>query len=84
MACGLPLVTSNVHGINDYSENGVTGYKCSPSDVDAFKAAIEKLIDSPELRMEMGKNNVQAVKKYDSSNIAPLMTTIYSYASAKN
>ena len=43
MAAGLPLLTSNVGGINGYSENGLTGYKYAPDDVDGFDEGIKKL-----------------------------------------
>ena len=36
MAAGLPIITSNIHGIVDYSIDGVTGYLCNSTDVDAF------------------------------------------------
>src|SRR5699024_6464187 len=32
MAAGLPIITSNIHGIVDYSVHGVTGYNYQPSD----------------------------------------------------
>ena len=33
MSSGLPLITSNINGIKDYSIDGVTGYSCNPTDV---------------------------------------------------
>lgn len=77
MACGLPIITSNVHGINDYSVDGVTGYKSAPMDVDGFASAIQKLADDSCLRLKMGQNNKQFVKKYDVNQINPLLMSIY-------
>ena len=77
MACGLPIITSNVHGINDYSEDGVTGYKCSPFDVDAFADAISKLINNPDGRKAMGEYNKNRVKCYSINEILPVMKAIY-------
>lgn len=77
MACGLPLITSNVHGINDYSENGVTGYKCAPDDVDGFSNAIDKLKKNPSLRHDFGKGNALLARKYEVSAINDLLKKIY-------
>ena len=42
MAAGVPLVSSNVHGILDYVIDGKTGYTCDPDDLDGFAMAIDK------------------------------------------
>lgn len=77
MACGLPLISSNVHGINDYSEDGVTGYKCSPFDVDGFADAIANLIENTEVKNAMSESNKQRVKCYSIDEILPLMKALY-------
>lgn len=84
MACGLPLVTSNVHGINDYSLDGVTGYKCDPSDADGFAVAIEKLQCGPSIRFEMGKRNMESTKTYHILRIITQMRSIYSQNDSNN
>lgn len=78
MACGLPLITSNVHGIADYSINGVTGFKCNPSNVDEFKVAINKLLNDFELRVNMGTKNKSQAKVYDKAKTLTKMRQIYS------
>ena len=77
MACGLPLVTSNIHGINDYSENGVTGYKCDRTDVDGFAFAISKLMSDQTLCNAMAINNVNLSNKYGVETIVSTMKNIY-------
>lgn len=77
MACGLPVVTSNVHGINDYSIDGVTGYKCAPTDADGFAAAVEKLMSDSCLRRKMGLENIVFVKKYEVATINSMLKTVY-------
>lgn len=77
MSFGLPLLTSNVHGINDYSIDGVTGYKCAPSDAEGFAEGIKKLIAEPETRRNMGEYNKDAVKKYSLQNVLPIMQALY-------
>lgn len=77
MSCGLPIVTSNVHGINDYSQNGVTGYKCAPTDVEGFAKAIRDLIDDSALVEKMGVYNKKCAKKYEVSVIVEMMKGVY-------
>ena len=77
MAAGVPLVSSNVHGILDYVKDGETGYACAPDDVDAFAAAIEELADNPELRLQMKSKCQSAVEPFDLQNALGEMWSIY-------
>lgn len=76
MACGLPLVTSNVQGIPDYVENGVTGFMCAPTDVDQFAQYLSTLIADENLRYQISQTNLQYVKKYAVSEIEPTILDI--------
>ena len=68
MASGLPIVTSNIQGIKDYSVNGLTGFSLDPSDSEGFSTAICKLVADAELRKKMGEHNMQAVRKWSIEN----------------
>lgn len=77
MSAGLPLVTSNVHGIKDYMTDGKTGFMCDPYDVDAFAAGIEKLCD-PKIRDSFRDNCVASASRFDVSVSVEQMKKIYS------
>ena len=77
MACGVPLITSNVHGINDYSIDGVTGYKQAPLDVDGVWNAMTHLLANSSLRMKMGQGNIERAQKYSVENIIVRMKELY-------
>lgn len=77
MSAGLPLVTSNVHGIKDYMVEGKTGFMCNPYDVDAFAEGIEKLCD-PEIREAFKENCVASAARFDTSISVEQMQKIYS------
>lgn len=66
MACAKPVVSSNVNGIPEAIEDGKTGFLVPPHAPDALANAAAKLLDSPELRNEMGKNGRQRVEQYFS------------------
>ena len=77
MAAGVPLVSSNVHGILDYVIDGKTGYTCDPDDVEGFAKAIKKLADEPLLRQEMKNNCLKAVEPFEIHNALRSMWNIY-------
>lgn len=79
MACGLPIVTSNVHGIVDYSIDGVTGYTNDPKDIDGFSNSISTLLENNHQLLQMSKNNITAVDKYATANIIKELLKIYNY-----
>ena len=76
MASGLPLVTSNVQGIPDYIENGVTGYMCDPEDVEKFTEYLNILISNSELRRQIAQTNLSRAGRYSVSNIQPAILDI--------
>lgn len=77
MSVGLPIITSNVHGINDYSQNGITGFSCSPSAVDEFVKAIDTLSKDEMLRRKMGEYNIELVRKFDIEFVEKEISKIY-------
>lgn len=77
MAAGVPLISSNVHGILDYVIDGKTGYACNPDDVDGFAKAIDNLASSEELRESMRDACVKAVGPFEIKNALNCMWNIY-------
>lgn len=77
MAAGVPLVSSNVHGILDYVIDGKTGYALDPEDVDGFAKAISILADDENLRKEMANNCWNAVAPFEIDNALHVMWGIY-------
>ncbi|MBR0414986.1 MAG: glycosyltransferase family 4 protein [Clostridia bacterium] len=68
MYCGLPLVTSNIRGLSDIMEDGVTGYLCDPNDVAAFAAGIRKVKEDEAFRQAAAEKNRQVVVPYCIEN----------------
>lgn len=77
MAAGVPLISSNVHGILDYVVDGKTGYAVPPDDIDGFAEAIRKLAHDPGLRERMRENCIQAVAPFEITNALNVMWDIY-------
>ncbi len=77
MSTGLPLVTSNRHGINDYSENGKTGFKYNPDDYKGFADGIEKIVYDDKMKSEMGKYNIEVSKRFTVESSIKELGRIY-------
>lgn len=54
MAAQLPVVTTQVGGVSELVEEGVSGFMCLPGDVDTLTARIETLLCNQELCAAMG------------------------------
>lgn len=66
MACGLPVVATDVGGVREIVENGVTGLVVPPLDPIAIANATLYLLQNPELLQRMGKKaRKRAVEYYD-------------------
>ena len=53
MAFGLPVVSTNISGIPEVVEDGVTGLLVTSGNVEALAAAIARLLDDPDLRQRL-------------------------------
>jgi glycosyltransferase involved in cell wall biosynthesis len=56
MASGLPVVVSGVRALSEIVNDKVTGLVSAPLDATALADALSGLLDSPELRAELGAN----------------------------
>ena len=55
MRAGLPVVATSVNGIPEEVENGETGLLVPRQDVTSLANALQTLIQSPELRQQIGE-----------------------------
>ena len=55
MRAGLPVIATKVNGIPEEVEHGKTGLLVPDKDVEELAKALSTLIESPELRQQMGK-----------------------------
>ncbi len=54
MAVGLPVISTNISGIPELIEHGVSGLLVPQKDARALAAAISELLAAPELRQKLG------------------------------
>lgn len=63
MMASKPVVAANHGGLAEIVVNNETGFLVEPNNKTALKEALEKLINSPELRSSFGKNGLQRAKE---------------------
>ena len=77
MASGLPIITSNINGINEYSIHKKTGFSFAPDDVFGFAKGIAYMAKHRDWSKRVGEKNIERAKKYDYHKIDELMENIY-------
>jgi glycosyltransferase involved in cell wall biosynthesis len=56
MASSRPIVATAVGGVPELVRHGVDGFLTSDVDSEGFSANVGRLLDSPELRAQLGRN----------------------------
>lgn len=77
MACGLPVVCSNIRGNRDLIGDGEGGLLVDPEDVVEFSQSIKILVENDSLRDSMGQYNKKKIQDYDISIVLEKMMHIY-------
>ena len=62
-ACGLPIVASDVPGCREIVIDGENGLLVPARNADKLSEAIRKMLESPELRQQMGRKGRALVEK---------------------
>lgn len=84
MACGLPVVATSIGGVVDIVKDGINGILVKPDDVNSFNKALGRLIDSPDLRKNLGTAARRIVEEfYSLEAIAQRYIELYKEMAAK-
>jgi N-acetyl-alpha-D-glucosaminyl L-malate synthase BshA len=78
MACEVPVVTSNVGGLPEIVEDGVTGFACPPDAVEMMADRSVALLTTPDLRARVTRAALEMVRtRYCTEAIVPLYEAHY-------
>ncbi len=75
MACGTPVITSNVSALPEVAEGAAL--LVDPHDIDALADAIIRLTEDENLRNELRQKGYERVKQYTWARSAQKMLTVY-------
>lgn len=83
MSLGLPVVTTDVGSVRAAVEDGVTGFVVPAKDPRAIAAAIQRLVESPALRDQMGSaGRERALTDFASEHCADIHLRCFEAATA--
>jgi glycosyltransferase involved in cell wall biosynthesis len=71
MACGVPVVATNVGGIADLVIDGENGFLFEPNDTARAVGALERLAREAEFGPEIGRNARGFIERHHSTNLLP-------------
>jgi len=78
MACGKPIIASNVGGIRLLIKHGKNGFLAKPKDVRGLEIFIRRLYEDPNLRRRMGISSKRLVEKeFTISRMADSTLKVY-------
>lgn len=77
MACGTPVIASQVGGLAFLVQDGVTGYSIPDQDPDALADSLKKLLGDSSVREEMGKRAAEYAKEYSWPLISTQILDVY-------
>jgi len=77
-ACGRPIVTSDIPGCRDIVVDGENGFLVPPRNLSSLSAAIDRLIESKDLRREFGEQGRRRVQVgFGQETVIPATLSIY-------
>jgi glycosyltransferase involved in cell wall biosynthesis len=79
LACGIPVVGSDVRGTRDLLQNG-TGLLFPVGDVDKLAHLLDWILDHPELARRMGTAGRETISRYDEQHIIACHDRLYAEA----
>ena len=77
MAAGLPLISSFINGIKDYTEDGKTGYCINPKSEKQMMDAILGMYKNKKFMENCGLYNAEKAKQFDLKRTCEIMKKVY-------
>lgn len=83
MACGTPVIASEVGGLAFLVRDGETGFHVPDRDPEALADKLQLIINTPALRAKLGRQAAEYAKQYAWPIIAEKIMKVYDSALAK-
>ena len=77
MACGTPVIASQVGGLAFLVLDGVTGFTIPTDDHDALCERLTAILGDDSLRQRMGRNAAEYAQNYNWGKIIKQITGVY-------
>ena len=83
MAAGMPVVTTETFGMMDFVEDERNGLLVKPADAKEFASAVERLVESAELRLRLGRAAQETMKRHTWEDVAEQFENVFALAVAE-
>jgi glycosyltransferase involved in cell wall biosynthesis len=83
MACGVPVISTNSQGITDIITHDQNGYLVPQKDPEALAEAINKLLESPEIRERYIREGLKTVQKFSIPTVGREFGELFKKAAGK-
>ncbi|MBU1616093.1 glycosyltransferase, partial [bacterium] len=78
MSASLPVVATDVGGVSELVQDGVTGILVPPGDGEAMASGIRRLLQDPDLRERMGASGLKKIRQeFSFERMVEQMEEIY-------
>jgi glycosyltransferase involved in cell wall biosynthesis len=80
MIVGRPVIASDVGGLRDLIEDGVTGLLVAPGEPSSLAEALDRILDDPAKRERMAEMGQLRAREFEVSAVAPLVVKVFEEA----
>jgi glycosyltransferase involved in cell wall biosynthesis len=78
LACGVPVVASDVGGVREWLHDQATGLLVQPNDPAFLAKAVGSIVNSPSMRDAMGRRGIQLIRdKFSAEKHCDRLTGLY-------
>jgi glycosyltransferase involved in cell wall biosynthesis len=78
MACGLPVIASDLPGVRSVFRPGQEGLYCRPGDVESLRSAMEQMISSQTMRERLGRAaRAWTIERYSQEAVKAKLIKIF-------
>lgn len=77
MACGIPVVASQVGGLAFLVQDGMTGYVVPDDEPQVLAERLIQLITNPQLRQQLGRQACEYAQEYDWQKVTERIIKVY-------
>ncbi len=77
MACEVPVISSNIGGLNEVILNGKSGYTCPVGDTDHMTRMALHVLGDPQTHSEFRRYAIERARDFDIDKILPQYEQLY-------
>lgn len=77
MACGKPVIASEIRGNTDLIDNNIGGILVKANDISGYAKAINRLFDNTTLQKQYGEYNMKKVRDFSLDNVENQIISVF-------